>query len=149
MFSVKLKKFYKWSVRASQVYNSHNWQPKVQWIPRDDKIIQYFDMIRIGFRCIYDRNLYNFYLCHKMRSTIAPLSMLKADIVWLNHINCLLMVFILEILHIVITIQRQEIKNDLKKSCPPFNQPNIYRNIFPSLIYFLFIWVSVWNVQKI
>ena len=63
---------------------------------------------------------------------MAPLSMLKADIVWLNHINCLLMVFILEILHIVITIQRQEIKNDLKKSCAPFNQPNIYRNIFPS-----------------
>ena len=57
---------------------------------------------------------------------MAPLSMLKADIVWLNHINCLLMVFILEILHIVITIQRQEIKNDLKKSCPPFIRPNIY-----------------------
>ena len=100
-------------------FSSYNWQAKVRWIPQDDKITQYFDMIRMVFRCIYDRNLNNFYLCHKIKRTMAPLSMLKADIVWLNHINCLLMVFILEILHIVIRIQRQEIKKMIWKDLVP------------------------------
>ena len=144
MFSVKLLKdiFFIFRISINDLseqvrFSSYNWQAKVRWIPQDDKITQYFDMIRMVFRCIYDRNLNNFYLCHKMRRTMAPLSMLKADIVWLNHINCLLMVFILEILHIVIRIQRQEIKNDLERSCPALIRPIIYINI-SFLIYFSF-----------
>ena len=92
-------------------------------------------MIRMGFRCIYDRNLQNFYLCHKMKRTMAPLSMLKADIVWLNHINCLLMVFILEILHIVITTIETGNKKWFRKILPRPRPINIsfLINVFDSV----------------